>query len=184
LRRARRRAREARAAGNGDDLLREGGAIADLTRLLDDAGVDFDVLDHPHTERAADEATALGIGADEVAKTLVLVAPAGNVRAVLAASERIDLHKVAAILGISGKKVHLASEDDLARDYGEFELGAVPPLGGPEDLVIVDEGLAGRDSMVLEGGSHERSIRLKAADLLRLSRAQVADICREDPTAG
>jgi hypothetical protein len=32
-----------------------------------------------------------------VAKTLVLVAPSGNVRAVLAASERIDLHKVAGV---------------------------------------------------------------------------------------
>ena len=158
--------------------------MADVTRLLDKAGVDFDVLEHAHTERATDEAAALGIGADEVAKTLVLVAPAGNVRAVLAASERIDLHKVAAMLGISGKKVHLASEDDLARDYGDFALGAVPPLGGPEDPVIVDERLAERDSVVLEAGSHERSIRLKAADLVRLSGAQVADICREEPTAG
>ena len=158
--------------------------MADVTRLLDEAGVDFDLLEHGHTERAADEAAALGIGAEEVAKTLVLVAPAGNVRAVLAASERIDLHKVAALLGISGKKVHLASEDDLARDYGDFALGAVPPFGGPEDPVIVDEGLAERDSVVLEAGSHERSIRLKAADLVRLSRAQVADICREEPTAG
>src|SRR5436309_13099277 len=157
--------------------------MADLTRLLDQAGADFDVLEHAHTERAADEAAALGIAADEVAKTLVLVAPAGNVRAVLAASERIDLHKVAALLGISDKQVHLATEDDLARDYRDFELGAVPPLGGPEDPVIVDERLARRDSLVLEAGSHERSIRLKTTDLLRLSKAQEADICREEPTA-
>ena len=26
------------------------------------------------------------------------------------------------------KKVHLVSEGDLARDYPEFELGAVPPI--------------------------------------------------------
>ena len=85
------------------------------------------MLEHAQTERAADEAAALGIGAEDVAKTLVLVAPSGNMRAVLPASERIDLHKVAAVLGIGGKKVHLASEDDLARDYPDFELGAVPP---------------------------------------------------------
>ncbi len=158
--------------------------MADVTRLLEEAGVDFDVLEHAHTERASDEAAALGIGPEEVAKTLVLVAPDGNVRAVLAASERIDLHKVSAVLGVGGKKVHLASENDLARDYPGFELGAVPPLGGREDRVIVDERLAGRDSVVLEAGSHERSVRLKAADLVRLTRAQVADICREEPTAG
>ncbi len=158
--------------------------MADVTRLLEESGVDFDVLEHAHTERAADEAAALGIGPEEVAKTLVLVAPEENVRAVLAASERIDLHKVAVVVGIGGKKVHLASEDELARSYPDFELGAVPPLGGREDRVIVDERLARRDSVVLEAGSHDRSVRLKTADLVRLTRAQVADICREEPTAG
>jgi Ala-tRNA(Pro) deacylase len=121
---------------------------------------------------------------EEVAKTLVLVAPNGNVRAVLAASERIDLHKVAATLGVGGKKVHLASEENLANDYPGFELGAVPPFGGREDQVLVDERLAGRDSVVVEAGSHQRSVRLKAADLVRLTRAQVADIRREERTAG
>jgi Ala-tRNA(Pro) deacylase len=158
--------------------------MEDLTRFLDEAGVDFDVLEHAHTERAADEAAALGIGPEEVAKTLVLVVPSGSVRAVLAASERIDLHKVAALLGFGGKKVHLASEDDLARDYPEFELGAVPPFGGREDQVVVDEQLAGRDSVVLEAGTHERSVRLKAADLVRLTGAQVADIRQGEPNVG
>jgi prolyl-tRNA editing enzyme YbaK/EbsC (Cys-tRNA(Pro) deacylase) len=158
--------------------------MTDVTRFLDEAGADFDVLDHAHTERAADEAAALGIAPEEVAKTLVLVAPTGNVRAVLAASERVDVRKVAAVLGVGGKKVHLASEDDLARDYSDFELGAVPPFGGPDDDVLVDEELAARDSVVLEAGTHERSVRLKAADLVRLTKAQVADIRREEPTAG
>jgi Ala-tRNA(Pro) deacylase len=93
------------------------------------------------------------------------------------------LQKVAAVLG-SSKKVRLATDDDLARSCPDFELGAVPPLGGREDRVIVDERLAGRDSVVLEAGAHDRSVRLKAADLVRLSQAQVADICKEEPTAG
>jgi Ala-tRNA(Pro) deacylase len=157
--------------------------MADVTRFLEQAGLDFDVLEHAHTETATDEAAALGILPEEVAKTLVLVAPDRNLRAVLAASERIDLHKVASALGIGGKKVQLASEEDLAREYPDFELGAVPPFGGREDHVLVDERLAGRDSVVVEAGSHDRSVRLKAADLVRLTRAQVADIRREEPEA-
>jgi prolyl-tRNA editing enzyme YbaK/EbsC (Cys-tRNA(Pro) deacylase) len=50
--------------------------------------------------------------------------------------------------------------------------------------VIVDERLARRDSVVLEAGSHDRSVRVKAADLVRLTGAQVADLCREELTAG
>ena len=68
--------------------------------------------------------------------------------------------------------------------YSDFELGAVPPFGGREDHVLVDERLAGRDSVVVEAGSHERSVRLKVADLVRLTSAQVADICRDEPSAG
>jgi prolyl-tRNA editing enzyme YbaK/EbsC (Cys-tRNA(Pro) deacylase) len=60
----------------------------------------------------------------------------------------------------------------------------VPPFGGREDQVIVDERLAARDSVVLEAGSHDRSVRLKATDLVELTSAQVADITREEePTA-
>jgi prolyl-tRNA editing enzyme YbaK/EbsC (Cys-tRNA(Pro) deacylase) len=55
--------------------------MADVTTFLDEAGLDFEVLEHAHTERAADEAAALGVSSTEVAKTLVLTAPEGNVRA-------------------------------------------------------------------------------------------------------
>ena len=55
--------------------------LQDVTRFLDEAGIDFDVLAHTHKERAADEAAALGIEPEEVAKTLVLVTSSGNARA-------------------------------------------------------------------------------------------------------
>jgi prolyl-tRNA editing enzyme YbaK/EbsC (Cys-tRNA(Pro) deacylase) len=73
--------------------------MGDVTDFLEHAGVDFDVLEHTRTVRAADEPAALGIDAEEVAKTLILIAGSGNVRAVLPASERIDLNKVAGVLG-------------------------------------------------------------------------------------
>jgi Ala-tRNA(Pro) deacylase len=160
--------------------------LADVTSFLEAANVDHDVLEHAHTERAVDEAAALGVAAEEVAKTLVLGSPSGNVRAVLPASERIDLGKVADLLEAAHKEVHLATEDDMKRDYPDFDLGAVPPFGGREgDRVILDSRLAARDSIVLEAGSHERSVRLKAADLVRLTQAEVSDICRvEERTAG
>jgi len=70
-------------------LARKERVLQDVTRFLDEAGIDFDVLEHAHTERAADEAAALGIEREEVAKTLVLVTSSGNARAVLAWSSRV-----------------------------------------------------------------------------------------------
>jgi Ala-tRNA(Pro) deacylase len=155
-------------------------AMQDLTSLLDRERVDYELLTHEHTERAADEAQALGLAPHEVAKTLVLTTPEGNVRAVLPASERIDLRKLGELHGKTRKDVQLLSEAELRRDYPEFELGAVPPLGGGHsDLVVVDTKVAERDSVVLEAGSHDESVRLATADLVRLAGARVADICAD-----
>jgi Ala-tRNA(Pro) deacylase len=152
-------------------------ATEDLTRMLDEAGVRYQLLPHARTESALAEAEALGVAPAGVAKTLVVTTPEGYVRAVLSASERIDLHKLREVTGGGRKKVHLASEQDLARDYPEFDLGAVPPIGGGRrDRVVVDSRLAEFESIVLEAGSHERSVRVATEDLVRVTEAEVADI--------
>jgi Ala-tRNA(Pro) deacylase len=153
-------------------------ATEDLTRVLDEAGVRYELLSHARTESAVAEAEALGLAPADVAKTLVVTTPEGYVRAVLPASERIDFHKLREVTGGGKKKVHLASEEDMARDYPEFDLGAVPPIGGGRrDPIVVDRRLAERDSIVLEAGSHERSARVPTGDLLHVTGAEVADIC-------
>jgi Ala-tRNA(Pro) deacylase len=152
----------------------------ELTIVLDKAGVGYELLPHAHTEKAADEAAALGVEPAEVGKTLVLTTPAGYARVVLPASERLDFRKVSDLLGVGKKRIHLSPEDDLARDYPEFELGAVPPLGGGRgDRVVIDTRLAERESIVVEAGSHDESVRLPTAELIRLANAEVADICQD-----
>ena len=102
-------------------------AVTDLTKALDAAGATYEVLHHEHTERATAEALALGVSPDEVAKTLIVATPTGHVRALVPASRRIDMRKLADALGESRKQLRLATEDEMRRDYPEFELGAVPP---------------------------------------------------------
>jgi Ala-tRNA(Pro) deacylase len=153
-------------------------ANAALISALDSAGVDYDVLPHKHTETATEEAEALGIPSHDVAKTLVVHTPGGHVRAVLPASQRIDLGKLSDLVGVPKKSVQLASEEELQKRYPEFELGAVPPLGGVRsDPVVVDPLLTEHASIVFEAGSHDESIRIAAADLVRVTSARVADIC-------
>lgn len=151
-----------------------------LTDALDAAGVEYEVIPHEHTESAAAEARALGLPADGVAKTLVLETPQGNVRAVLPASERISTAKLAKVLDERRKSIHLAPEESLRSEYAEFEFGAVPPIGGAHaDRVIVDTHVASHESIVLEAGSHDESIRIATADLIKVANAEVAEICAE-----
>jgi|RhiMethySRZTD1v2_1073278.scaffolds.fasta_scaffold73226_2 Ala-tRNA(Pro) deacylase len=155
-------------------------ATSDLTSALDARGVHYELLPHAHTETALAEAHALGVDPRDVAKTLVVSTSEGYVRAIVPATERLDLRKLRELLGASKKDVQLASERDLARDYGEFDLGAVPPIGGKHrDAVVIDRRLLERDELVLEAGNHDESIRMGREDLVKATDAQVADISQD-----
>lgn len=142
---------------------------------LDRDGLQYELIAHPRTMTARAEANVIGIAAHEVAKTVVLATSTGYVRAVVPASERLDLHKARDLL--DDRECRLATEEELGAAYPAFELGAVPPFGGPAgDRVIVDRRLAELDAVVLEAGSHDQSVRLRTSDLLARSGAEVADI--------
>ena len=68
----------------------------------------------------------------------------------------------------------------MAADFPQFELGAIPPLGemlpAPE---IVDHRLLDHDRVLCNGGDHTRSILLDPQNILRVSNAQVADVCED-----
>ena len=155
-------------------------ATSDLTAALDARGVEYELLPHAHTETALAEAQALGIDPRDVAKTLVVSTSEGYVRVVVPATERLDLRKLRELLGASKKDVQLASERDLARDYREFDLGAVPPIGGKRrDAVVIDRRLIARAELVVEAGNHDESIRLGREDLVKATDAQVADVSQD-----
>jgi len=154
-------------------------ATHELGELLDREGVAYELLPHPHTETAREEAQALGVDPHEVAKTIVLTSGHGYVRAVIPATDRLDVHKVRELLDLH-EHPYLAHELELAAAYPSFELGAIPPIGGPAgDRVVVDRRLADRDSIVIEAGSHDASVRLATMDLLVLTHAAIGDLCHD-----
>jgi Ala-tRNA(Pro) deacylase len=150
----------------------------DLVRELDRARVPYELIPHETTMTALAEARVLGAEPQDVAKTLVLESEDGFVRAVLPASERIDLRKVRELL--HARELELATEATLAGAYPDFELGAVPPLGGPaNDPVLIDRRLTTRAAVVFEAGRHDESVRVKPDDLVAVTGAMVADLCAD-----
>jgi len=151
-------------------------SVMSLRRELEQRGLEYELIPHKRTLSAVAEAKVVGVTPEEVGKTVVLRTDEGYVRAALAASDRLDLHKVREALP-ERHDVRVASESELAAAYPMFELGAVPPWGGPAgDRVLVDSRLAGRESVVVEAGAHDESLRLRTADLLAVTGADVADL--------
>ena len=154
-------------------------AMHPLTEVLDREGVGYELLAHRRTETAGEEAMALGLDPHEVAKTVVLSTGKQYVRAVVPACERLDVHKLRELLGLH-ETPHLVTEEELAGAYPAFELGAVPPVGGPSgDRVAIDRRLADRETLVLEAGSHLESVRVGTKDLLVLAGAEIGDLCQD-----
>jgi Ala-tRNA(Pro) deacylase len=150
--------------------------ISELIDELKEKHVEHTVMPHSRTQTATAEARAVGVAPHVVAKTVVVVTDEGFVRAVVPASQRLDLHKLRKAIGTVDKP-RLATEAELSAAYPGFELGAVPPFSGPSgDRVVVDQRLAWQEEVVLEAGTHSQSIKLRLRDVLALSGADVADI--------
>ena len=94
---------------------------------------------------------------------------------VLPASYKLDMEKVASTLG--AKKVRLADEEEMAKLFGDAEVGAEPPFGNCYGLdTLVDDHLAEREEIVFQAGTHRNAIRMKYADYAELVSPRVVDL--------
>ena len=147
-----------------------------VTEFLERHGVPYEVVEHERTQTAAAEARAAGMPPADVAKTVVLRDQEGVRLAVIPASHRLDLHKVKRELGSKG--LRLVTEQEMAEEFGDFEVGAVPPFGPLfHALELVDERLLDHDRILCGGGDHEHGVLVDPHDLVRAGQARVADIC-------
>ena len=141
--------------------------------------VDFDVVDHPETMSATQEASAAGVTPDHAAKTVVLRDGDEYRLAAIPASHRLDLHKAREAFGASNR-LRLATEVEMESDFEQFEVGALPPLGpmvrAPE---IVDRHLIGHDRIICTAGDHRHSLLIAPRELAKVAEARVSDICED-----
>jgi Cys-tRNA(Pro) deacylase len=137
-----------------------------VTDHLGKRGVPFEIIPHEQTYTSIDEARALGIDADEVVKTLVVKTRSGYVLAVLPGSRRLDKRSMEEAVG--DRHAHLATEEDLERDFAGFELGALPPMGSLLGVeVLVDDDLMRHETVAFAAGKQSESIRMRTEDLFR-----------------
>ena len=149
-----------------------------VTDHLTERGVPFEAIPHEQAFTSITEATALGIAADEVAKTLVLRTGDGHALVVIPGSRRLDLRLAEEALG--DKHAHLASEEELQRAFPGFELGAFPPLGtllggAP---VYVDPEVMRHETLVFAAGTQTESVKLKTEDLFREGQVTVRPLAQ------
>jgi Ala-tRNA(Pro) deacylase len=156
-----------------------GEAIDLVSGYLDERDVDYDVVEHERRFTAAAEARAAGVGPEDAAKDVVLRDGDAFILALIPASERLDLAKVEAALDAEARP-RLATEDEMAERFPEFELGALPPFGPLHDLPeLVDRRLLDHDRVLCASGDHRHSLRIAPTEIVRIADARVADLCQD-----
>jgi prolyl-tRNA editing enzyme YbaK/EbsC (Cys-tRNA(Pro) deacylase) len=150
-----------------------------LESYLRDRGVEFTVIEHGRTETAAAEARATNLPAEQTAKTVVLRTPGGYRFAVIPASDRLDVHKACAALELGRHELRLATEPEMAADFPEYEVGAIPPFGPRTPAELIDRRLLNYSRVLCPDGAHDRSLLLDPEDIVSLTAARSHDL-RQD----
>jgi Ala-tRNA(Pro) deacylase len=151
--------------------------MTQVTEHLKTHGIPFAPIAHPQAYTSIDEARALGIEASEVLKTVAVRTAGGYALMAIPATCRLDMHLVQAAVG--DRHVRLATEEELLRDFPDFELGALPPLGSLLGApLFVDQEALQHETVVFAAGSQTESVQLKTADLLQHEQVTAVPLTR------
>jgi Ala-tRNA(Pro) deacylase len=143
--------------------------MTQVTEHLQTNGVPFEPIAHQQAYTSIDEARALGIDAGEVLKTVAIRVAGGYALMAIPATRRLDMHLVQA--AVSDPHARLATEEELLRDFPDYELGALPPLGSLLGAPLyVDQDVLQHETVVFAAGSQTESVQLNTADLLQHER--------------
>lgn len=137
-----------------------------LESYLDAAGVDYEVLPHPHSSYSAQTARRTRVPLYCLAKPVLLEDEYGYVMAVVPATRRVDIVRLGAVLH---RKLELATEAEVGDLFDDCEPGAMPALGTPYMIpTIYDEALRGLSDVYFEAGDHDDVVHMAGEDFLEL----------------
>ncbi|HLI31265.1 MAG TPA: YbaK/EbsC family protein [Solirubrobacteraceae bacterium] len=147
-----------------------------ITDYLRGERVAYELLEHEPVMSAAAEAGAAHVSAAEVAKTIVLHDGNAYVIAAVPASMRLDLRKLRALLGAT-RRLRLASEAEIARDFPRVEVGALPPFGPMLPAAeVLDSELLDHPVVLCPAGDHRHSVLVSPHEIMRITAARSAAI--------
>ncbi len=166
-------------------------AVMRVRAALADLAVDTQVRVLSDTARTAAEAAhALGVEVGQIASSLVFVTvaaasdpargrhereqPGEPLLVLTSGSHRVDVAKVAALLGLAGLD---RADAQTVRDATGFAIGGVAPVGHPAPLrTLVDVALA-RYDVVWAAAGHPHAVFTTTYDeLLRITGGQPAEV--------
>jgi len=157
----------------------EGGSVARVRAALKAAGHPDTIRAFPEgTRTAEDAARAVGCSVAEIAKSLVF-RQKGSARPVLvvaSGADRVDLARVAAVLGAPVER----AEGRWVREVTGFAIGGVAPVAHlTPPVVLVEARVMALERVWAAAGSPAHVFETTPGRLLALSGGRVADVAEQ-----
>jgi len=132
-------------------------------------------VEKQETVHTADASQATGIDLHRITKNLVSVTETGeHIVLIVPGDRRVNLKEAAKTLGV--KNVRLMPFDQSEPISG-YPPGGTPSLGFKTKMrVVVDKELEGFETFYCGGGSRDRLLEIRFADVVKLNDAVVAPI--------
>lgn len=109
----------------------------------------------PRVHTVAEAAEAMGVGTDQVAKSVVCSHDGEPVVVLAPGDAKVDDRAVVDAIGGSRKRFRLARPDEVLAWTG-YPVGAVPPLGYRDALpMLIEETLLDKDRVFFGGGADD-----------------------------
>jgi Ala-tRNA(Pro) deacylase len=149
---------------------RNGGRIMSIAAMvqtrLSEAGIPYDIIEHPRTSNSSHTAQAAHVPGECLAKSVVLEDGERYLMAVIPAAHSVDLGALHRQLG---REIGLATEQEVTRLFADCDPGAVPPLGPVYGIeTILDEAFVDAEDVYFEGGDHCALVHVSGSDFLKL----------------
>ena len=142
--------------------------IEKLKAFLDENRIKYVTTQHSIAYTAQEVAAVSHIPGAEMAKTVMVLADGKMAMAVVPASHRLDLDRLADLAG--AQQVRIAREEEFRDLFPTCDLGAMPPFGNLYDVpVYASEALAEDIEISFNAGSHAEVMRLGYRDFERLA---------------
>jgi prolyl-tRNA editing enzyme YbaK/EbsC (Cys-tRNA(Pro) deacylase) len=150
--------------------------------LLKEIGHDKSVVMLPETGKTSAEAAAgLGCSVAEIAKSIVFrrLDDDAPVMVVASGANRVDEHKVAAIVGPLGK-----ADAKFIKTRIGYSIGGVCPIGHVgQTVMLIDEDLMKLDSVWAAAGHPHAVFNLTPRQLLAMTGAPLADVALRETSS-
>jgi len=139
-----------------------------LKEYLDELNIQYDIVNHAHTDTSMETAAAAHIPGDKLVKSVMLKDDQDYLMAVIPSTYHVQLTDLPIL---NNRKIQLVPEAEINAIFTDCKVGAIPPIGKPYAIdMIIDNKLLDCDDVYIEAGDHESLLHLDKREFMKLVR--------------